>query len=591
MKPLNHGLFMALVLNLMMGCASGKQSLELMVPVSGKNPKGLLTRNWVAVEEKTSALIHYGDQSDAWKHWARTAYRDYDNYQKSHPGKISSRDLLEIKHLANYYSNQIWRPLSDLMFSPYFFMDLTRDVQIQTQRESYVESGVVRYVDSMGDVVEYSEDPVDGTVYQEVRVDVYHINPLDREGQVFLREFEISFGAALVLMDNFVSAWEPYMNNKAIRRNLLYDFQGSQDDTRKMVKVFWKNYRSYKNSEKLTAAFDLYQTARQITRKSGAPVSHSLPDQLAGLIENNRIFKHLTEDSRRKNVIKQLTGEMKYFFRKQGDGLDRISNRTTYFVSKTFGNSTGLFQLRKGKLKNLPEPEYQEITNGMKPLDILFEKTPFRLTDKFIPGHYGHVAVWVGTERELRELGIWEQLPHLYDMAVKRYSYNGPSFQQSIRNGKHIIEALRPGVQMNSMRHFLDIDDLAVVRPKDCLTDTDTTNCLTLAKKKQYLLEAFKQVGKKYDFNFNVNTESEIVCSEMAYRTFVDTDFSTTRTFGKHSISPDQVASMADDPADPFYPILLYHEGNRIHKEGESLRKIFNLLLNKKYSAVEEAVE
>ena len=282
---------------------------------------------------------------------------------------------------------------------------------------------------------------------------------------------------------------------------------------------------------------------------------------------------------------------MKFFFRRHGDGLKHFRNRTSHMMSKTFGNGVGLVQTRKGKLKNLPEPEVQEIVNTLKPLDILFDKTPFRMTDKFIPGHYGHVAVWVGTENELRELGVWEQLPHLYDNAVKRYSYKGPSFQQSIRNGKHIIEALRPGVQMNSMRDFLNIDDLAVIRPKDCPRGVESSNCLTLEKKRLYLLEAFKQIGKKYDFNFDVNTENEVVCSEMAYRTFVDFDFSTTRTLGKHAISPDQVAMLATDPNDPFYPVLLYHDGEPVHGEGESLRRIFKLLLKKEYSAVEVAME
>ena len=40
----------------------------------------------------------------------------------------------------------------------------------------------------------------------------------------------------------------------------------------------------------------------------------------------------------------------------------------------------------------------------MQPLDVIFEKTPFRATDKFIPGHYGHAAIWVGNEQQLKDL-------------------------------------------------------------------------------------------------------------------------------------------------------------------------------------------
>ena len=233
------------------------------------DPVDILSADRAATEEKAQKLVRYAEQSEQWRRWAQTTYRNYESYQKSHQGKIASRDLLEIKRLANHYSDHIWRPLWELVRNHSFHMDLNRDVQIQTHRGSYVETGVVRYVDSMGEVMPYDEDPVEGTVYEKVVVDVYHINPQDRKGQVFLREFEIAFGAALVLMDNFVLGWEPYMNNKIIRRNLFYDLQGSQDETRRTVKAVWNNYNGYKNSEKWTAAFDLYQKVRRTTQNSG----------------------------------------------------------------------------------------------------------------------------------------------------------------------------------------------------------------------------------------------------------------------------------------------------------------------------------
>lgn len=588
MKVIYRGFLIALVVLSATGCATRTQPSAIMKSPIADAGEGFST-NWAKAQEKTLELVHYAKRSEVWRRRARAAFHNYDRYQKSHKGKIAASDLVEIKRLANQYANELWHPLWDLMLSPYFYMDLTRDVQIQTHRESYIETDVIRYMDSMGDVVDFPEDPVEGTPFEPVSVDVYHINPHDQRGRVFIREFEISFAAALVLTDNYLWGWEPYLNNKIIRRSLLYDLQGSGDDTRRMVKAIWNNYRSFKNSGQWTAAFEVYEKARRITKNAGDPLPFSVEDSLAPLIEGTATFKLLSDESKRKSLFRQLAGELKFVFRKQGDRLEQIGNRTTHVVSKTFGNSAGLFQSRRGKLKHLPEPEVQKIVSNLKPLDILFEKTPFRLTDKFIPGHYGHVAVWVGTESELRELGVWDQLPGLYRLAVEHYSYKGPSFQQSIREGKHIIEALRPGVQINSMRHFLDIDDLAVIRPKNCPAETGNSECLTPERKRQYLLEAFKQVGKEYDFNFDVNTESEIVCSELAYRTFVDLDFSTTRTFGKHSMSPDQVALLADDETDPFYPVLLYFDGKRIPAKGESLRKVFSLLLKKEYSSMEEA--
>ena len=67
----------------------------------------------------------------------------------------------------------------------------------------------------------------------------------------------------------------------------------------------------------------------------------------------------------------------------------------------------GLYEARKGKLHGKPAIQ-AALASQLRPLDLLLEKTPFRLTDAFIPGHFGHVAIWLGTEAELRELGLWE---------------------------------------------------------------------------------------------------------------------------------------------------------------------------------------
>ncbi len=55
---------------------------------------------------------------------------------------------------------------------------------------------------------------------------------------------------------------------------------------------------------------------------------------------------------------------------------------------------------------------------------------------------------------------MWDDLPLIYRNAVEKFHYSGPNFQEAIRSGHMIIEALRPGVQINTLQHFLNIDDL-----------------------------------------------------------------------------------------------------------------------------------
>ena len=74
---------------------------------------------------------------------------------------------------------------------------------------------------------------------------------------------------------------------------------------------------------------------------------------------------------------------------------------------------------------------------------------------------------------------------------------------------------------------------------------------------------AFRQLGKKYDFNFDVNTTDKIVCSELAYVSFPSIDWPTEKVLGRHSISPDNVAQLAWNNV-PLQLVMFYHDGKLV---------------------------
>jgi hypothetical protein len=192
----------------------------------------------------------------------------------------------------------------------------------------------------------------------------------------------------------------------------------------------------------------------------------------------------------------------------------------------------------------------------MKPMDILLEKTPFRMTDRFIPGYWGHAAIYIGTEADLKRLGIWEN-----DLVQK--------FAQELADGKFIVEALRNRVQMNTLEHFSDIDDFALLRNEQEMSDEEVA---------EHILRALSHVGKKYDFSFDVETGDTIVCSELHYRTFVNLKFNTTFYLGRSTISVDQVAEQAISGM-PLKPILLYVNGEEVLDE--EIQETYDGLLKK----------
>ncbi len=541
-----------------------------------------------------AALLTYADRSYEWRKSALAIYQRLVEYQDSHDGKILSSDLRDMHRMANLYVSSIRQPLIDIMRSPYFYMDLEREIRFQNDRETYVERNVVLYQDITG---ARSRDPSllqTSEILQETILNIHHINPHDPEGRAILKDYKVSLAASLLLLDNYAVALEPYFNNNSLRRSLLYDMPDTQWDARNEVKNIWLNYKNSHQSLRLVQAVAIYMEAKTSAALGvgATPPPGPYLQELDDLIQNSLTFRELEEDSSQEGLLHRLVQTITFLATRPRDAWFRIRFHITRLTSKVFVTSAGVFEFRDGKLNDLPKETYNTLVSRMKPLDILLEKAPFRLTDQFIPGYYGHVAVWVGTERELKEAGVWDELPDYYNIARERYAYQGPPFQKAIRQGRHILEALPSGVELNSMRQFLNIDDLAVLRPRACREDQPSLQpCLSQSDQRKYLIEAFKQIGKEYDFNFNVNTEAQIVCSELAYRTFLKVDFNTTKTLRKHTISPDQVALKALQEDDLFYPVLMYFDGKPVSGNTDYLRHLLSLLISDQVAAVETLIE
>ncbi len=239
----------------------------------------------------------------------------------------------------------------------------------------------------------------------------------------------------------------------------------------------------------------------------------------------------------------------RYLTRLNTLGIDALG-QGEMFVSMGLGNFLGAFEFRKGKL--FGQRHWVDfVRERLRPGDLLVEKTPFRLTDKFIAGHFGHVAMYVGTEDQLRDLGLLDH-PWVNPHRAK------------IAQGNTIVEALRSGTQLNTVEQFLNVDDLAILRPKpDNVPTADVRQAVALA---------FSHVGKRYDFGFDANTWDTIVCSELAFHTYINVRWTVHRIIGSYTISPDDVAVIAgSDAGRPFRLVAFIHDGRLIHDQVSAL--------------------
>ncbi|MCU7916761.1 MAG: Poxvirus G6 [Candidatus Thiodiazotropha sp. (ex Epidulcina cf. delphinae)] len=347
----------------------------------------------------------------------------------------------------------------------------------------------------------------------------------------------ISLSAALVLYDNYLLAVSIFQDDVELRRAINASDSGYRVE-RNELEAVGKAYHKLDNYLRVQRAIRFYQAQIDSYRQT-------IEDDedfayLYQLIEQSPSYRATFDGS----PLRHVDNKMNFLFASVGDRLNGITSEGMNLLSGLFGNTVGLVETRKGKLYGRPQLE-SAVISSLTAGDILLEKTPFRLTDKLIPGHWGHVAIWIGSESELKALGIWDHpliLP----------------WQAKIRQRHGVIEALRTGVTINPLSQFLNVDDLAVIRAAD----------LSLQQRREVLLRAFRQIGKQYDFNFDLETTDRIVCSELVYTVYVDREWPVKKMLGRYTISPDHVADMVfNSPS--LQLVALYHDGERVSARAE----------------------
>ncbi|MBW2187447.1 MAG: hypothetical protein JRG71_13950 [Deltaproteobacteria bacterium] len=400
-----------------------------------------------------------------------------------------------------------------------------------------------------------------------------YINPHDDFGRLMILEIKMWLAAKLIIFDNYVVALVRYRKNAESRREF------NLDSIDPKAKIFLEEVSHELNDEnKFERILKIIKLVQQILeQEKNNPTSDLARDKdnsyLNTLIEGSYAYHRIPELTV-KDVSASKTAAMQNAFT---DDVVSLIDKAMSGVGSFFGNFLVLYEDHKGKLYQMSVNEQKKITNELQLLDILLTKSPFPLTDFFIPGYWGHVAIWVGDRDdipELKRLGVWQQLPRIETEARKNFGYKGPSFQTLIEQGSGILEALAQGVVLNTFASFLNIDDLAVIRD-DSLTDD---------QKKEYLLRAFAQIGKEYDFNFDVETNKRIVCSELAFVVYDDYDWPVEKRVGRYTVSPENVAALALEKDDPFSPILIYHDGKELPKSYH--RENFKLLLESAYDSI-----
>ncbi|HIP48408.1 MAG TPA: hypothetical protein EYG92_05525 [Lutibacter sp.] len=331
--------------------------------------------------------------------------------------------------------------------------------------------------------------------------------------------------------------------------NLLLDIELSR------ISFFYKNYHNVISNKRLrrvlnasdltfeTKDNELKKLAKKLLRKKNYRSIQKLAKKTTHYHSNDSSLYQLVQStSYRKSRIKKNRKAIKKYFKH--DYSHRVGQFFTHYVSGAIGNFAGLFRFRKGYLyKN--DSIFLEVQKRLKPMDIITEKTGFTLTDKMIPGYFGHIAIWLGTEKQLKEIQLWEH-PTIVP------------FQNRIKQGYSILETDRKGTHLKTLKDFFNIDEIAIA---------SIIGFSELTRENKIILyeNALAQLGKGYDFNFDVETSDKLVCSELLYQVFGAIHWPTDNYLKRNTISPDNVLSLALYKNTPIS--LTYYLGAKDRKD------------------------
>ncbi len=181
--------------------------------------------------------------------------------------------------------------------------------------------------------------------------------------------------------------------------------------------------------------------------------------------------------------------------------FESITFNGSYLFSSIVGYFEGSYEARHNATKLL---------EVLQPYDIVLMKSSQNLTDFFIPGYFGHSAIWLGSDR-YQALSEKSTKPHI--------------------DSPYMIEAVREGVKMSSLEAFASGEVFLVLRPKN----------LSLSQKLSIFHNSTMHLGKPYDFNFDSEASDMISCPELTFLAYDFIDWETSSILNKTFITPDDI--------------------------------------------------
>ena len=251
------------------------------------------------------------------------------------------------------------------------------------------------------------------------------------------------------------------------------------------------------------------------------------------------------------------------------DVLEHKASNAWFPVQK--GVALGMASIRTVSRRYFISPaDLKSAEQALMPGDIMLTRREWHLTNLGIPGYWTHAALHIGTLEQMDR--YFDELPLLNGRAPSavirdRFPQVYAALCQKDATGglPSVIEALRPGVIVQTLEASATADSLAVLRPK-----------VSRADRWQAVVAALSHYGKPYNYDFDFRIDSALVCSQLvykAYETIAGLHLEPTMSSGRLLLSPNELAikydrEMAGDNSE--FELVLFLDGINV---GEVLNR------------------
>jgi hypothetical protein len=218
----------------------------------------------------------------------------------------------------------------------------------------------------------------------------------------------------------------------------------------------------------------------------------------------------------------------------------------------------------------------------LEPGDVLLQRREWYLSNIGLPGFWSHAALYIGTPEERRQYfdspavrawvrsegardGDIETLlarrhPEAYRQSLKPFHETHGSGESGPRPVR-VLEAISEGVTFTSLEHSAAADSIAVLRPR-----------LSRVQMARAVVHAFRYAGRPYDFDFDFQTDRQLVCTELVYRAYEQggLPLPLVRILGRPTLPANEFVRLFDrqhGTADQRFDLVLFLDGQESRSE------------------------